>query len=85
MDDAHCRRREPEALHPQQAGANPHANLRVSAIIVNTGEGRAVINGTLVKVGDWVSGGYLVTAIGQRSVKLDYDGHTITVPWNERP
>lgn len=75
----------PEALEPQQAGANPHANLRVSAIIVNTGEGRAVINGTLVKVGDWVAGGYLVTAIRQRAVELEFDGRTITVPWPERP
>jgi hypothetical protein len=61
---------------------NPAAPLRVTAILVNSGQGRAVINGTLVKVGDWVAGGYRVAEIRQHAVLLDLDGRTVTLQWD---
>jgi hypothetical protein len=69
---------------PELAPITPTTEPRVTAILFNGGEGRAVINGTLVKVGDWVAGGYRVQEIRQRSVILDLDGRTVALQW-QRP
>lgn len=70
------------ASAPQAAPIDARS-FSLMAIIVNRTESVAVINGTMVNVGDFVAGtGYQVTAISSRRVQLERDGSTITLSWD---
>lgn len=69
---------EVQAPKPEPS-ASPSTTLRLTAIVSNGMEGRAVINGMLVGIGGYVAGGYRVERIGTQSVTLDLDGHTVTL------
>ncbi|MEZ6234695.1 MAG: hypothetical protein R3B68_10950 [Phycisphaerales bacterium] len=58
-------------------------NFNLMAIIVNRTESVAVVNGTMVSVGDFVAGtGYQVTDISPRRVMLERDGSTVVLSWD---
>lgn len=57
---------------------SPQSNLRLTAIMANDGVGVAVINGRMVRVGDFI-GGMWVQRISPRSVVLELEGRTQTL------
>lgn len=67
---------------PQPAAIDARS-FSLMAIILNRTESVAVVNGTMVSVGDFIAGtGYQVTNISSRRVTVERDGHTIQLTWD---
>ena len=66
-------------LVPEPQAWNSTTGLILTAVMPNQGEGVALINGKVVRRGDFLEGGYVVQAIKPNSVVLDLDGQTVTL------